>query len=100
VVQAGYADLFSRLDLRDAINQALERLPVPFRETVVLIDLEDMAYGEASKVLGVPVGTVRSRLFRGRRLLQQALITYAQDAGLIGTGANPSTGVPDHDADA
>jgi RNA polymerase sigma-70 factor (ECF subfamily) len=45
------------------------------------VDLEDQSYEAASEILGVPIGTVRSRLFRGRRILQDKLITYAHDAG-------------------
>jgi RNA polymerase sigma-70 factor (ECF subfamily) len=46
-----------------------------------LVDLEDQSYEAASQILGVPIGTVRSRLFRGRRILQDKLMTYARDAG-------------------
>jgi RNA polymerase sigma-70 factor (ECF subfamily) len=53
-----------------------------YREVVILVDVEDCTYAEAAESLGVPVGTVRSRLFRGRRLLQQTLIEYARDMGL------------------
>jgi RNA polymerase sigma-70 factor (ECF subfamily) len=53
-----------------------------YREVVILVDVEDCTYAEAAESLGVPVGTVRSRLFRGRRLLQQTLIEHARDMGL------------------
>jgi RNA polymerase sigma-70 factor (ECF subfamily) len=49
---------------------------------VILVDIEDYTYADAAEALGVPVGTVRSRLFRARRLLQEALIEYARDLGL------------------
>jgi RNA polymerase sigma-70 factor (ECF subfamily) len=49
---------------------------------LVLIDLEEHSYEEAATILGLPIGTVRSRLFRARRIIQQVLIAYAQDAGL------------------
>jgi RNA polymerase sigma-70 factor (ECF subfamily) len=83
-VQSGWSDLFDRIDLDDAVANALDALPAPFREAVVAVDLEDMAYEAAAEVLGVPIGTVRSRLFRGRRLLQESLLAYAKDAGLAG----------------
>ncbi len=79
----GYDDMWSRLDLGPAIAKALDELPEVFRTAVVLVDVEDESYDAAAEILGVPVGTVRSRLFRGRRLLQEALITYARDAGLV-----------------
>ena len=73
--------LLSRIDLQPALREALERLDEPFRSTVILVDVEDLPYEAAAEVLGVPIGTVRSRLFRGRRLLQEMLLTYARDAG-------------------
>jgi RNA polymerase sigma-70 factor, ECF subfamily len=59
----------NRLDLID-LNRALQRLPHEQREVVLLIGLEQMSYVEAAKVLGVPVGTVMSRLSRGREQLR------------------------------
>jgi RNA polymerase sigma-70 factor (ECF subfamily) len=56
-------------------------LDEPFKSTVLLVDLEDQSYEAAAEILGVPIGTVRSRLFRGRRILQEKLVTYARDAG-------------------
>jgi RNA polymerase sigma-70 factor (ECF subfamily) len=74
-------DLLSRVDLGPAIERALAKLPEPFQSTVVLVDVQDQPYETAATILGIPVGTVRSRLFRGRRLLQEMLVTYARDAG-------------------
>ena len=65
-----------------AIEQAIGELPEPYRTAVVLVDVEDLTYESAAQVLEVPIGTVRSRLFRGRRLLQSELIEHARDAGL------------------
>jgi RNA polymerase sigma-70 factor (ECF subfamily) len=79
---AGLGDVFARADLRDAIDLALERLPEQFREVIILVDIQDQSYEDTAAVMGVPVGTVRSRLFRGRRLLQEALIDHARDLGL------------------
>lgn len=81
-VGSGAGELFSRVDLRDAIHSALGNLPGDFREAVVLVDLEGQSYAEAAGIMGVAIGTIRSRLFRGRRLLQQALLAHARDAGL------------------
>lgn len=88
--QGGYGDVFARVDLSHAVDRALEGLPINFREVVTLVDLQDQSYETAALVLGVPVGTVRSRLFRGRRLLQQTLLVFARDAGLASAGGEPS----------
>lgn len=79
---AEHADILSRVDLAPALERAIGELPEVFRSAVVLVDVEGMPYNEAASVLGVPVGTIRSRLFRGRRLLQETLVIYARDAGL------------------
>jgi RNA polymerase sigma factor (sigma-70 family) len=57
----------------DALRQALENLPEEFREVIVMRELEGMAYKEIAEVAEVPIGTVMSRLARGRKRLQQAL---------------------------
>ncbi len=82
--------LLARLDLGPALATALKELAEPFRSAVTLVDVEDQSYEAASEILGVPIGTVRSRLFRGRRLLQRALAVYARDAGI----ASPATAAP------
>jgi RNA polymerase sigma-70 factor (ECF subfamily) len=65
------------------VLDALDTLPTPFREAVVLSDLEGLSYLEIAEVLELPTGTVKSRLFRGRRILQQALYQYALENGYI-----------------
>ena len=70
-------------ELEDIVRREVARLPEEYREAVVLSDLEDQSYDSIAAVLGVPIGTVKSRLYRGRRLLQQSLIEYARDAGLV-----------------
>lgn len=65
------------------VRGSLESLPLQFRAAVVLVDIEGFSYNEAAEILGVPVGTVMSRLFRGRRLLQRALWEYARDRRLV-----------------
>jgi RNA polymerase sigma-70 factor (ECF subfamily) len=67
----------------EEVMRALDALPAPFREAVVLSDLEGLSYPEVAEVLDLPVGTVKSRLFRGRRLLQQALYGYALEMGYV-----------------
>lgn len=81
VVRDSFDDVFARLDLAPAISNALAKIPEPFRSTLIIVDVEDQSYESAAEVLGVPIGTVRSRLFRGRRLMQEHLLTYASDAG-------------------
>jgi RNA polymerase sigma-70 factor, ECF subfamily len=63
------------------VMAALDSLPPEFREAVVLADLEALPYDEIAAILGVPKGTVKSRVFRGRRLLQQEVFEYAVAMG-------------------
>ena len=58
---------------REALQQALSELPLAYREVVLLCDVEEMKYAEIAEVLSVPIGTVMSRLARGRKLLRQML---------------------------
>ncbi len=67
----------------EEVLRALDHLDEPFREAVILSDLEGLSYPEVGEVLGIPVGTVKSRLFRGRRILQQALYQYALEMGYV-----------------
>jgi len=69
--------------LGEDIMKAIECLPEAFRITVLLINLEGLSYDETAEVLGVPPGTVRSRMKRGRTLLQKQLWVHAKEAGLI-----------------
>jgi len=69
--------------LREDIMAAIDTLPQAFRITVLLINVEDLSYDEAAEVLGVSPGTIRSRMNRGRTLLQKALWQHARDAGLV-----------------
>ncbi|PUB88079.1 MAG: hypothetical protein B6D72_16120 [gamma proteobacterium symbiont of Ctena orbiculata] len=69
--------------LGEEIVRALEALPEAFRETVILVNLEGLAYDEAAEALGVSPGTIRSRMNRGRTLLQKQLWLHAIDAGLV-----------------
>jgi RNA polymerase sigma-70 factor (ECF subfamily) len=81
LMEAELAERFDRLDLRDAVRRELLTLSDTYREVVVLIDLEGLKYHQAAEVLGVPIGTVRSRLFRARGVLQNRLAAVAREAG-------------------
>lgn len=82
-MRAGLGDLFELFDVRPAIERAIAELPEPHHTILVLVDLEEHSYEEAAAILQIPLGTVRSRLFRARRLIQEALIAYAEDAGVV-----------------
>jgi RNA polymerase sigma-70 factor (ECF subfamily) len=68
--------------LREDLLRAIDALPEHFRIVVVLADIQGYPYGEIAESLAVPLGTVRSRLARGRALLQRALWEHACDSGL------------------
>ncbi len=76
-------DTLLRTDLLPAIERALSRVPAPFRSALVLVDVEDQSYEAAAEILGIPIGTLRSRLFRGRRIMQEMLAEHAKDAGIV-----------------
>jgi RNA polymerase sigma-70 factor, ECF subfamily len=64
---------FARVNLGDDIQKALLELPIEFREAVVMCDVVGLSYDEIAAAVAVPVGTVRSRIHRGRRLLRESL---------------------------
>jgi RNA polymerase sigma-70 factor (ECF subfamily) len=72
--------------LDDDVKKALESLPYDYRMVVILADLEDFSYKEIAEILDCPVGTVMSRLYRGRKLLEKALLKYARQHGYIRGG--------------
>jgi RNA polymerase sigma-70 factor (ECF subfamily) len=76
--------------LREDLERAVDALPEPFRVVVVLAEVRGFSYQEVADTLGVPLGTVRSRLARGRSLLQKALWEHAKDAGLISSKPEPT----------
>jgi RNA polymerase sigma-70 factor, ECF subfamily len=75
--------------LDDDVRRALESLPYDYRMVVILADLEDFSYKQIADILDCPVGTVMSRLYRGRKLLEKALLKYARQHGYI-RGAEPT----------
>jgi RNA polymerase sigma-70 factor (ECF subfamily) len=68
----------------DEVKQALEELPEQFRLAVLLADVEGFSYKEIAEILDIPIGTVMSRLHRGRKGLQKKLYGFAQERGLVG----------------
>jgi RNA polymerase sigma-70 factor, ECF subfamily len=79
-------EVLAKLDAEQVVA-AIDQLPEEFRLVSVLYFLEDQPYQEIATTLGIPVGTVRSRLHRGRALLQQRLWRTAVDAGIVGGAA-------------
>jgi RNA polymerase sigma-70 factor (ECF subfamily) len=63
----------------EAIQDAINKLPDEYREAVILSDLNEFSYQEISEMLEIPIGTVRSRLSRGRKLIQKSLWAFTQD---------------------
>ncbi|MGH9070264.1 MAG: sigma-70 family RNA polymerase sigma factor [Acidimicrobiales bacterium] len=70
----------------ETVKAAVESLPEQFRMAVLLADVEGFSYKEIAEITEVPIGTVMSRLHRGRRALQKALLEYGQERGLVGAG--------------
>ncbi len=69
--------------IEDEIGRALDALPTEFRLAVVLCDVEEFSYEEIAQIMGCPIGTVMSRLHRGRKLLQRALYNHALALGIV-----------------
>jgi len=87
--------LLGRLVSED-VERALADVPDDFRIAVILADLEDFSYKEIAEIMECPAGTVMSRLYRGRKILQRSLFNYAVEQGVItpewaGTGTGPAT---------
>jgi RNA polymerase sigma-70 factor (ECF subfamily) len=69
--------------VEDEIRHALDALPPEFRLAVVLSDVEEFSYEEIARIMGCPIGTVMSRLHRGRKLLQRTLYNHAIALGIV-----------------
>lgn len=74
------ADLLELVD--DPVRKAVEALPSDFREAVIMADMEDMSYKEIADIMQCPLGTVMSRLYRGRKMLRESLGDYAREHGV------------------
>jgi RNA polymerase sigma-70 factor (ECF subfamily) len=72
--------------LDEDVQRALDKLPPDYRMVVILADLEGFSYKEIADILEVPVGTVMSRLYRGRRLLEAAMLEFAHEHGYLRDG--------------
>ncbi len=78
------SDYFHSL-LHEEVYQALHSLPEEFREVIELCDIEGFTYEEIANMVESPIGTIRSRLFRGRKMLREQLETYASERGFHGS---------------
>jgi RNA polymerase sigma-70 factor (ECF subfamily) len=89
-LQTGKAAYSDSIDLRDKlfhglvgdeISNALNSLPVDFKTVIILCDIEEFTYEEIAAITDIPIGTVRSRLHRARKMLKEKLISYAKYMG-------------------
>jgi len=76
----------------DEVKKALESIPEQFRMAVILADIEGFSYKEIAEILDVPIGTVMSRIHRGRKQLQKRLWDLAEERGLVPSGSTPAAG--------
>jgi len=83
---SGYSDLRQEIFenmMGDEVTTAINSLPLDFRAVILLCDIEGFTYEEIASIIDVPIGTVRSRLFRARNLLKEKLTNYARDHGYV-----------------
>jgi RNA polymerase sigma-70 factor (ECF subfamily) len=76
-----------------SILKALDEIPADYRSVVLLVDVEEFSYQDAAGILSIPIGTVMSRLSRGRKMLREKLIGVARSYGIIkvATGGGPTS---------
>jgi RNA polymerase sigma-70 factor (ECF subfamily) len=72
---------FAHSEVREAVEQALQQVPEPYRTALILRDLEEMSYEEIAEVLAISLGTVKSRITRGRDALRKKLAGYVREVG-------------------
>lgn len=75
-------DLVDGARTREEVHQALEALPPDFRQAIVLVDIEGLTYREVAEVMDCPMGTVMSRIHRGRKILRAELEKHAGSVGV------------------
>src|SRR3984957_6206009 len=75
--------MLSALGMEGEVETALASLPGEFRDAILLVDVEELSYQEVSGVLNVPIGTIKSRVSRGRALLRDTLANFAKERGII-----------------
>jgi RNA polymerase sigma-70 factor (ECF subfamily) len=86
-------------EVRRRVEEELRKVPEPYRTTLVLRDLEEMSYEEIAEVLEISLGTVKSRLTRGREALKQRLTPYIRQVGAeMGLTAPRDTAAREKDA--
>lgn len=83
-LESKYSDLGGIME--DDVKHAIDSLPIEYREAILFSDVEEMSYKDIAEITNVPIGTVKSRLNRGRKLLQKSLWDYAKDRGFIKRG--------------
>jgi len=92
---------FAHTEVRAAVDQALQQVPEPYRTALILRDLEEMSYEEIAEVLAISLGTVKSRITRGRDALRKKLTAYVREVGpelgLLAPDAGPSSRESSHE---
>ena len=83
-LESKYNDLGNLME--DDVKHAIDSLPIEYKEAILLSDVEELSYNDIAEITNVPIGTVKSRLNRGRKLLQKSLREYAKDRGFIKRG--------------